>query len=281
MNSSQKEKAEQFRALHHSGKMLILPNTWDVLGALLMEDLEYPAVATASAAIAYANGYDDGEQIPFTDLLTLLKKICAAVDLPVTADIENGYADTDDQLQEKIRALIGSGITGINIEDTDAKTHQLHSAENQCRRIRLIRKLAGKMDIPLFINARTDIYLHEAIFPAPAARLEEIIKRGLAYRDAGADGFFPILLRKEEEIKKIIAAVNLPLNILTLPGIPELKTLSGLGVARISLGPSLLKIAIRSMRQVAMQLKDQEGLTAITENEISSDYLKKLVSKEN
>src|SRR5258706_8032296 len=258
---SQKEKAERFHELHHTGKMLVLPNIWDPLGALLMEDLGYPAIATASAAIAYANGYNDKEKIPFSDLLELLKKITASVNLPVTADIESGYAENDNQLQENIKLLLNAGIVGINIEDTDHKTGSFQSIESQCNKISLIRKTSDEMGIPLFINARTDVYLHEKNFATAEAKFDETMKRGLAYKDAGADGFFPITLKQKEEIKELIARVKLPLNIITMPGIPDLKILSELGVARVSLGPSLLKITIKAMKALAMQLKDYEGLS--------------------
>jgi len=276
---SQKEKAEKFHELHHSGKMLILPNIWDALGALLLESLGYPAIATASASIAFSNGYNDGEIIPFNDLLMLLRRITTSVDLPVTADIERGYADTDIQLEENIKLLIDAGIVGINIEDTDSKTNTLQSIEYQCNKIRLIKDVAGKMGIPLFINARTDVYLREKIFTTPVAQFEEVIKRGLAYKDAGADCFYPIALQQEADIKELIVRLKLPINIITIPGIPGLKTLSDLGVARVSLGPSFLKIAIRAMKDLAIQLKESEGLSSITGNEITSAYLKDLVNK--
>jgi 2-methylisocitrate lyase-like PEP mutase family enzyme len=276
---TQKEKAERFRELHHTGKMLILPNIWDALGALLLESLGYPAIATASASVAFSNGYNDGENIPFTDLLTLLKKITKSVNVPVTADIEKGYAGNDGQLQENIKLLIDAGIAGINIEDTDNKTGSLHPVELQCNKIRLIRKVSGEMGIPIFINARTDVYLREKNFTTAEAKLNEIIKRGLAYKEAGADGFFPIALRQEEDIKELIAQLKLPINIITIPGIPDLKTLNNLGVARVSLGPSLLKIAIRAMKELTQQLKGYEGLSSITGNEITTDYLKNLVNK--
>src|SRR5258708_6729689 len=148
MNSiSQKEKADRFKELHHSGKMLVLPNIWDPLGAMLLESLEYPAVATASASVAFANGYNDGENIPFNDLLVLLKKIVNHFNLPVTADIEKGYADNDFQLQENIKLLIDAGIVGINIEDTNKETNDLQSIETQCHKIRLIKKVSDEMGI--------------------------------------------------------------------------------------------------------------------------------------
>src|SRR5215212_5032334 len=120
---SQQQKAKQFYDLHHSGKLLILPNIWDCLGAMLLEDLSYPAIATASASIAFTNGYDDGENIPFDVLLTLLKKIVSSVNVPVTADLESGYAENDIRLQENIKKLIDTGVVGINIEDVDKRTN--------------------------------------------------------------------------------------------------------------------------------------------------------------
>ena len=276
---SQKEKAEKFHELHHSGKMLILPNIWDALGALLLESLGYPAIATASASIAFSNGYNDGENIPFNDLLTLLKRITAGVDLPVTADIERGYADSDIQLAENIRLLIDAGIAGINIEDTDDKTNTLQSIEYQCNKIGLVKEVSGKMGIPLFINARTDVYLRDQSFATPEAQFDEVVKRGLAYKDAGADCFYPITLQREADIKELIVMLKMPINVITIPGIPGLKTLNNLGVARVSLGPSFLKIAIRAMKELAIQLKESEGLSSITGNEITSAYLKDLVNK--
>jgi len=193
-NISQKEKAEQFRQLHYTGKMLVLPNIWDTLGALLLESLAYPAIATASASIAYTNGYNDGEKMPFKDLLLLLKRITCSVNIPVTADFESGYADNDFQLQENIKLLIDTGIAGINIEDTDNNTNTLLSIESQCNKIRLIRKISAETGIPLFINARTDVCFYEKDFSKPGAKLREIVQRGVAFKEAGADGFYPILL---------------------------------------------------------------------------------------
>src|ERR1051326_5905909 len=158
-NNPQKEKAQLFHRLHHTGKMLVLPNIWDPLGAILLESLNYPAAATASASIAYANGYNDGEKIPFNELLALLKKIANSVSIPVTADVESGYADDNVQLQENIKLLIYAGIIGINIEDSDKKANTLFPIQIQCERIRLIRKVSDATGVRLFINARTDVYL--------------------------------------------------------------------------------------------------------------------------
>lgn len=276
---SQKEKTLQLHQLHHADDMLILPNVWDVLGAKLLENIGYPAIATASASIAYTNGHLDGEKIPFNDLRSILSQISNNVNIPVTADIESGYSADDTLFQENIKLLIKTGIAGINIEDTDHKTKTILSAERQCERIKLIRAASDELDIPLFINARTDVLLYDKDFPTADSKHEELLNRGLAYQQAGADCFFPIALKEKETIQRLVSQLKMPINILTLPGIPDLKILKEIGVARVSLGPSFLKTAIKAMRSLAIELKNSEGLSLITENEISSDYLKSLVTK--
>ena len=104
----QQEKAKQFYNLHHSGRVLILPNIWDPLGANLLESLNYPAIATASASVAFTNGYDDGQKISFDSVVAILKKIVSSVNIPVSADIESGFAENDQQLTENIKELIAT-----------------------------------------------------------------------------------------------------------------------------------------------------------------------------
>jgi 2-methylisocitrate lyase-like PEP mutase family enzyme len=278
---TQTEKAKQLYDLHHSGNLLIFPNIWNVLGAKLLEDIGYPAIATASASIAYANGYNDGENIPFAELLFLLKRIAASVNVPVTADIESGYAANEIELENNIRALVKAGIVGINIEDTDKKTNTLLPAAIQSEKIKLIRKITSEMNVHLFINARTDCFIHVNNFASPQLRLEETIKRGLAYKAAGADCFYPILTQNKDEIKEITEAVRMPVNILVTSGMPELNMLQEMGVIRVSLGPSFLKYAVRAMKELAIKLKDHLGVADINSNDITSDYLKNLVLKQH
>jgi len=278
-SADQATKARQFYKLHHSGKLLILPNVWDSLGALLLEDLGYPALATASFAVAMTNGYDDGENIPFDHLLSILKRIVSVVSLPVTADIESGYAQDETLLEENIERLLQTGIVGINFEDSDKKTHSLLPVETQCRKIRLIRDVSHRCKVPLFINARTDVYTKGKEFITARSRIEETIKRGLAYKDAGADCFFPLAMQDYNEIKKCVGLLQMPINIIIIHGVPGLNVLEEIGIARVSLGPSFLKIAIKAMKNLATKLRDHDGLNEIVENEITSDYLKKLVNK--
>lgn len=276
---TQKEKAEELLKLHHSGRLLVLPNIWEPLGAALLDSLGYPAIATASASMAFTNGHDDGENIPFNDLLKILKKIAGSVDIPVTADIESGYADTDSQLAENIRSVIETGIVGINLEDTNKQTKGLYPIDVQCRRISVVKKTAAEMGVPLFINARTDVYLNGKVFETPEAKYEEALKRGLAYKEAGGDCFFPVLITDAGHISKLVSILGMPLNVLAFKGIPELNELQEMGVARVSLGPSFLKVAMQSMKNLAVQLRENKGLEIITENDVTTDYVRNLVNK--
>lgn len=278
--SEQQKKAKAFRQLHYSDTMLVLPNVWDTLSAKLIEELKYPAIATASAAIAYSNNYLDGEKFPLKYFLQLLSKIVKIVNIPVTADIESAYAKSNKQLKENMVRFISTGIVGINIEDTEKETAQLLPLEDQCEKIKIIREVAKDMNIPLFINARIDVYIHNNEVNTTDAKLEETLRRGRAYKEAGADCIFPIAIRKVEDIQTLVSELSMPINVLTVPGIPELEVLKKIGVTRVSLGPSLLKYALQAMRDLAEGLKKLEGLSQITSNKVTSEYIEKLFLKD-
>lgn len=271
------QQGEALKQLHHTGRLLVLPNIWDPLGAALLESMGYPAIATASASIAFSNGYPDGEKIPFTDLLTILQRIVKRVNIPVTADIESGYAKNDHTLSENIKKLIDAGIAGINIEDGNHEDDSLAPVEMQCEKISLIRNTALAMGASLFINARTDVYLKAGHLPV-AEKLDEAIRRGKAYKDAGADGFYPIFLKTTDDMEAVIKAVGLPVNILLLPGIPGFEALQKTGVARLSLGPGFLKIAINAIKNTAEKLLRYEGMDEVKENPVTTAYLNNLIN---
>jgi 2-methylisocitrate lyase-like PEP mutase family enzyme len=276
--SLQSEKEKKFHQLHHNNELLILPNIWNPLGAMLLEDLGYKSVATASASIAFANGIDDGEKISFDELILILKKIVKSVKIPVTADIESGYAKSNSVLIENIKRLIDTGIAGINFEDSRHDEPKLFSKDEQSEKINLIKKTASENGSNLFINARTDVFIKENHL-SKEEKITNAIERGNAYKDAGADGFYPILLKEKESIKTIIDEVSLPINILMFPGIPDFSTLKEIGLARISLGPGFLKNAINSMKNIAEKLLHFKGMEEITNNPIDSNYFKNLISK--
>src|ERR1700690_2502665 len=157
IQESQASKAALFRNQHLSGKLLVLPNIWDSLGARLLQQAGYTSVATASVATALSNGYLDGERIPFMQLLKIVNQITSAVSLPVTVDIECGFADSVIHLKENIRLLIENGAIGVNMEDSRPDHQGLFTIEEQCRRIEGIREMGIQCGVPIVINARTDV----------------------------------------------------------------------------------------------------------------------------
>ncbi|MEO1516618.1 MAG: isocitrate lyase/phosphoenolpyruvate mutase family protein [Bacteroidota bacterium] len=254
MKTPQKDKAEAFLALHHDKRLLVLPNVWDVLGAKLIERSGLPAMATASASVAFSRGYQDGQHIPFNTLLQVLQAICQATDLPVSADMERGYANDNAELADNTKQLIEAGVIGINIEDSIIEGGELTSLDQQCERIQCIRKAADEEGIPLVINARCDIYLKEQPSTDP---LSVAIKRGQMYKEAGADCYYPILC-PPHSLHTVNAEVDLPLNVLAVAGLMPMKELEEMGIARISLGPGLLKAALTSMRTVIQSVMNYE-----------------------
>lgn len=262
----QPEKGKILQDLHQNGKLLILPNIWEVSGAAMLENIGYPAVATSSSAIANSNGYDDGEKIPFNDLLHILERIVRSVNVPVTADVESAYAKDNATLAENIKKLIGTGIAGINFEDSHHDEQKLIPEDEQCEKIFLIKKTASEMGMPLFINARTDSYINTYI--SSEEKLSETIKRGKAYKEAGANCLYPITLKDKKDIETIIKEVDLPVNILLLAGIPDFNELKEIGVTRLSLGGNFIKFAISAMKNVAGKLLKFEGMNDITQNEL-------------
>ena len=274
MIDRQRNKAETLLNLHHSDELLILPNIWDVLGAKLLEAEGYGAIATASASVAFSRGFDDNLEINFNTLLELLKSICESTNLPVTADIEKGYANSNSELSDNIKKLIRCGIVGINIEDSEVKGEKLITIENQCERIRLIRRVSSEIGIPIVINARTDVFLMKNY---EDDRLSEAITRGQHYKDAGADCFYPILC-SNDELKDINLNIDLPINVLAQEDTLSIKELEQLGIARLSLGPSLLKSAVTKMREIIVALKNAEGYSSFANAEtISSAEIIKII----
>ena len=274
----QSEKEKQFYQLHHNGKLLILPNVWDVSGASMLENIGYPAVATSSSAIAASNGYNDGQKLPFNDLLHILRRIVSSVNVPVTADVESAYADNNTTLAENIKKLADTGISGINFEDSHHDEQKLIPLDEQCEKISLIKKVSLENGTPLFINARTDSYIKSNQL-SKEEKLSETIKRGKAYKEAGADCLYPIFLKDKKDIETIIKEVGLPVNILLDAGIPDFNELKKIGVARLSLGGNFIKFAINAIKTVAEKLLNYEGMEEITTNPVTTDYLNKLISK--
>ena len=249
--SMQKEKADVFTNLHQKGSPLVLFNIWDAGSARAIEQAGAKAIATGSWSVAAANGFDDGEKMPLELALTNIERIVASVSLPVTLDFESGYATELSELKENIEKVLAAGAVGINFEDRIIGGDGLHPIDVQCERIKAIRESAEKASIPLFINARTDVFLQTYPAKHDETELEEAVRRAAAYAAAGASGLFAPGLRDPELIKVLCERSPLPVNIMVLPDTPPATTLAQLGVARISYGPIPYRQMVEALKEAA------------------------------
>lgn len=235
--TTQREKAEIFRDLHIKGNPLILFNIWDAGSAKAIEEAGAKAIATGSWSVAAANGFGDGEKLPLDFALANLERIVNSVNAPVTIDFEGGYATDNEQLKENIKKVIAAGAIGINFEDQIVGGEGLYTIDEQCRRIEAVREAAEQESLPLFINARTDVFLKTYPAKHDETQLDEVIRRATAYAKAGASGLFAPGLRDTGFIKKLCEVSPIPVNLMVLPDTPPNEELAKLGVARISYGP--------------------------------------------
>jgi 2-methylisocitrate lyase-like PEP mutase family enzyme len=257
LSTIQKEKAEQFLKFHHDQEILVLLNSWDTGSSKLIEACGYKAIATTSMGMAASLGYPDCEVIQLPELLQIVTRIVNAVQVPVTVDFEAGYGNNVDEIVESVTKLIATGIVGINIEDSIDLSPVLIDEIEFCERISAIRALSESLGFHLVINARTDSFYTSS--GTAKEKLAESIKRGNKYREAGADCIFVQPVWDKETISTLVKEINAPINILSNPGIggglpPSVIELQDLGVARLSLGSSLMKATLALIKKVADEL---------------------------
>ena len=249
----QKKRAAQFATLHVKGNPVVLYNAWDAGSAKAVVDAGGKAIATGSWSVAAAQGYEDGEDIPKEFVEQIAARIAHTVNVPVTVDFEGGYSENDRELANNVSRLLEVGVIGINFEDRVVKGKGLYAIDRQARRIAAIREAAEKKGIPLFINARTDLFLGEGD-DDPAKSIDEALERARAYAAAGASGFFIPGLTDAKLIETICKGVSLPVNVMVMDGVPSNKRLSGLGVARISYGPIPYVEAMDALQKAARKV---------------------------
>jgi 2-methylisocitrate lyase-like PEP mutase family enzyme len=250
-----KAKAERLLELHEPGDPLVLANIADVIGARIVAQAGMPAVATSSAGIAWALGYADGEHIARQEMIGMAGRIAASVPVPVTADLEAGYGTNPEDVAATIRAALGAGIVGFNIEDGQHSDPPLRSIEDAVARLRAAREAADAMGIPMVINARTDPYLRGL---ARDGREKEVfadtVTRAEAYMEAGADCIFIPGVIEAATIGALAKEIAAPINILANASSPPVQQLADLGVARISVGGLLQRATATLMREAVQEL---------------------------
>ncbi|MCB0101424.1 MAG: isocitrate lyase/phosphoenolpyruvate mutase family protein [Anaerolineales bacterium] len=243
---NQAEKAQTLLGLHNNGTLLILPNVWNPIGARMLQRKGYPAVATASAAIAESLGYGDGEQLKLDTMLEMVARIAHSVDVPVTADFEAGYSDTIEGLQENTMRLLDTGAVGINFEDSFDNSAHLRPIAEQVERIKAVREAAERKGVHLVINARSDSFFAEG-FSSEEERVEDVITRLNAYTQAGADCVYPVGRGDKETLKILRNRLNAPINVLATTKTSSLKELQTLGINRVSFGPYIFRSLLAKM----------------------------------
>jgi len=242
---------EKFLQLHDRKEPLLIANAWNAKSAQIIEKNGYDAVATSSGAISDSLGYPDGEKIPFTELLYIIQRIRASTSIPLSVDLERGYTDNLDHLNENIQRLLDIGVAGINIEDTLGEDLYL-------KKLNSIKNYLDKTGQHLFINARTDVFLLK--MPSP---LETTLKRAKLYQDAGADGLFVTGVRDTDIIKRITSATPLPVNVVGTPNLSSIAALTECGIRRISMAVFLYRSTYNYMENLAKKIRSENSLAPL------------------
>jgi methylisocitrate lyase len=246
-----RDAARLFHSLHVRGQPLVLFNAWDAGSARAVADAGASAIATGSWSVAAANGFADGEQLSLAFAIENLRRIVAAVALPVTIDLESGYGETPDAVGATVAAALAAGAVGCNLEDSFPADGALRDVGDQVARLVAARRAADAAGVAMYLNARTDVFFQKPAAAHDMAMVDAALERARAYADAGASGLFVPGVVAEDLIARIAAASPLPVNIMAMPGVPDRKRLAELGVARISHGPGPYRGAMQWLTEAA------------------------------
>ena len=245
------KRCDLLRSLHVPGAPLVLPNAWDVASAKAVVAAGFPVVATTSGGVAASLGYEDHEEAPRGEMLAAAARIAGSVDVPVTVDFEAGYGMSPGELVE---ALLGAGVAGCNLEDTNHTTGRLVDTERHAERLAGVRQAATDRGYGLVINARVDVFLADGGATPQRELVDVAVNRARAYRAAGADCVYPIFLHQTDAIAAFVDAAQAPVNILALPQAPSISQLAELGVARVSYGSLIHHRAMENLATLLAEL---------------------------
>src|SRR6188474_2152873 len=230
-----KSRCETLRSLHRPGDPVLLPNAWDAATARAVVAAGFPVVATTSAGVAAALGYEDHEGAPGDEMLAAAARIARSVEVPMTVDAEAGYGMEPAEL---VAALRSAGAAGCNLEDSDYAAGSLRDPGRHAEWLGAVRQAASDDGYPLVINARIDVFLGPFLAGADPGTQEalvpEALRRANAYLDAGVDCVYPITLWETDALRRFTSEVRGPVNVVRLPQAPSLAELAALGVARVS-----------------------------------------------
>jgi 2-methylisocitrate lyase-like PEP mutase family enzyme len=253
---TQAKKGEAFRALHQRARAFIIPNPWDAGTARLLADLGFEALATTSAGYAFSAGLPDNV-VDRDKMMAHVAEIASATDLPVSADLENGFGDAPETVAETIRLAAAAGLAGCSIEDMSREAHSIYEHEHAVERVRAAAEAARGLPFVFTLTARAENYL------VGRPDLADTIKRLQAYQEAGADVLYAPGLKSREEIAALVSSVDRPVNVVMgLQGVQlSLADLSAIGVKRISVGSALSRAALGAFLRAACEMRDHGTFT--------------------
>ncbi|MDB5086091.1 MAG: hypothetical protein JWR09_85 [Mucilaginibacter sp.] len=250
---------ETFSQLHQGSAPLLLGNIWDVNSAKIFEANGYKAIGVSSQALSNTFGYDDGENLPFEILLQVAKRVVEVVNIPFSVDMEGGYSRTTAGIIDNINKLHDAGVAGINLEDTIAgTTRQLQPVAEFQRTLSSVADHISRNNLQLFLNIRTDGFL----LGMPTA-LTETLNRINSYESAGANGIFVPCITGSTDIKAVVNATRLPINVMCMPNLPGFEELRLLGVKRISMGPFLFNKVYDNAAKLAKKVISDNNFSSI------------------
>jgi 2-methylisocitrate lyase-like PEP mutase family enzyme len=255
------ERRERFKALHAADELFVMPNPWDVGSARLLAAAGFEALATTSAGFAWALGKHD-QTVTRDELVAHVKEIAAATDLPLNVDSERCYPDDPGGVAQTVASLAEAGAAGFSVEDYDPDTQSLDEIGVAAERVAAVVEASRALPEPMVVTARAENHIRGV------DDLDDTIARLLAYRDAGADALYAPGLVDLEQIASIVAAVEIPLNVLILPGGPTVTELAGVGVRRVSTGSLLAAAAYGALVESANVLRT-DGVPPSSDRQVS------------
>jgi 2-methylisocitrate lyase-like PEP mutase family enzyme len=272
-------KSRRLRELVRAPQILVMPGAYDVLSALLFEQMGFKAIQGTSGGIAASLGYPDGEVMSRDQFVDISGKLAGAVSVPFNADGERGYGD-ESAVKETVGALVARGVAGMNLEDgAGAKpggARGLVPISDQLRKIAAVMESKRALGSEFFLNARVDAF--HVMTDDPKKALEEGIRRGNAYAEAGGDCIFYLNLHARDMIEIVAKEVKAPVSILAGPQSPGVGELQDLGVARVSYGSAFLKAAIGGTRRLAQEILEKGTVTAL-KDALQTPEINALLSK--